>query len=428
MSTMDTTSKSPSTESPRIKLLTFNTWGLKYVSKLRGPRLRAIAERLAGQSPEDDYDIVALQEVWVEQDWDYIQAKCQQKYPFSRFFKSGILAGPGLCILSKHPIKETFLYRFPINGRPSAFWRGDWYVGKSIAVTIVQVGDRELAVLNSHMHAPYSHNSLSDANYLCHRACQAWDFSKFIKFLRSKDRGIIVVGDLNSRPNSLPHKLLVKNTNLQDSWLQYKGIEEDAEVGNMSPEEQISQLGITCDSQLNTWRATRQLDEACRLDYVLTSENLATVDASVRFTELIPLLKVSYLDHFAYSIVCEFAEPVASAPQMLAQLDTYTEFLEVLTKYQAATLPFQRNWRLLHMVSSLMIVVGILVGITFIAIIAPWSVIFFILLVIVLVLTGFVNGILFGGLFTRSENRALEEVKMEVQDEARYVRYVLGAE
>ena len=33
-----------------IKFLTFNTWGLKYVSKHRKERLRAIADKLAGHS------------------------------------------------------------------------------------------------------------------------------------------------------------------------------------------------------------------------------------------------------------------------------------------------------------------------------------------------------------------------------------------
>lgn len=57
--------------------------GLKFMSKLRRERLSAIAERLAGT----DYDVVGLQEVWVEsEDWRAIRAACKSTYPYSYFF------------------------------------------------------------------------------------------------------------------------------------------------------------------------------------------------------------------------------------------------------------------------------------------------------------------------------------------------------
>ena len=115
---------------PTVKFLTFNTWGLKYVSKHRKQRLRAIADQIAQASRatplpgntlvQEEYDIIALQEVWVKEDWDYIVARCGHLFPYHRIFYSGILTGPGLVILSKIPIESTSLYRFPINGRPSA--------------------------------------------------------------------------------------------------------------------------------------------------------------------------------------------------------------------------------------------------------------------------------------------------------------------
>lgn len=124
----------------RIRFLTFNTWGLKYIARFRKQRLTALAERLAGnldagnfwdQNPNDtkeQYDVVALQEVWCDEDWNYIVERCKHRYPYYRRFKSGMISGPGLAILSKIPIESTFLYRFPINGRPSAFGEvtGTW--------------------------------------------------------------------------------------------------------------------------------------------------------------------------------------------------------------------------------------------------------------------------------------------------------------
>ena len=43
-------------------MLTLNCWGLKYVSKLRKERFRAIAEYLA-QYPGSSYDVIFLQVV-----------------------------------------------------------------------------------------------------------------------------------------------------------------------------------------------------------------------------------------------------------------------------------------------------------------------------------------------------------------------------
>lgn len=108
-----------------IKFLTFNTWGLKYVSKHRKERLRAIADKLAGHSTltpisdellpnggdsneNEDYDVIALQEIWCVEDWKYLASACASKYPYQRLFHSGILTGLGLAILSKVPIESTF--------------------------------------------------------------------------------------------------------------------------------------------------------------------------------------------------------------------------------------------------------------------------------------------------------------------------------
>ncbi|CAI4431179.1 CEL_1a_G0014680.mRNA.1.CDS.1 [Saccharomyces cerevisiae] len=144
--------------------------------------------------------------------------------------------------------------------------------------------------------------SRGDAAYLCHRSCQAWDFSRLIKLYRQAGYAVIVVGDLNSRPGSLPHKFLTQEAGLVDSWEQLHGKQDLAVIARLSPLQQLLKGCTTCDSLLNTWRAQRQPDEACRLDYALIDPDfLQTVDAGVRFTERIPHLDCSVSDHFAYS-------------------------------------------------------------------------------------------------------------------------------
>lgn len=406
-----------------VKLLTFNCWGLKYVSKLRKERLHAIADELAATQ----YDVVALQEVWVEDDWRYIEHACREAYPHRRFFRSGIVAGPGLALLLKLPIESTFLYRFPINGRPSAFFRGDWLVGKSIAVTILKphaAGARPLAVLNSHMHAPYLQHG--DASYSTHRACQAWDLAKMVKTLQMAGYAVVQVGDLNSKPGSLPYKLFTLEGGVVDSWEALHGDRAalNDEIALMSPEDQILKGGITCDSRLNTWRASREPWEACRLDYALIDRaTLTPVLAEVKFTELLPgPLSCSYSDHFAYAVellVLDSAEKTVAGKDALLAL--YAETVMEIQGYIDHTIPFQANWRKYHLYLSVFLVVCIHVGIAFAAAIQPWAAVLLSLGSTLIGITGVVNGMIcFLGV--RSEKRALEEVKLEVQDRLRALR------
>lgn len=410
------------TEDNTLRLLTLNCWGLKYVSKLRQVRLRAIAQKLAATN----HDIVALQEVWVEEDWRYIEAACLGKFPFRRFFKAGIVAGPGLALLLKVPIESSFLYRFPINGRPSAFFRGDWLVGKSIACVVLRPhvpGARPLAVLNTHMHAPYK--SDGDASYSTHRACQAWDLLRVVKVLSRAGYAVVQVGDLNLKPGSLPHRLFTHEAGLFDLWeaLHGENVLLNDEIALLDPHEQISRGGITCDSRLNTWRVMREPWEACRLDYALIDRTrLRPVSAEVQFTETLPAPHLcSYSDHFAYSVTLEITDltpelvPGASSAQ-LAQL--YADTLVEIQQYLDHTIPFQANWRRWHFFGSLVTVLAILVGIFFAATVQPWTAVLLAFAAMIIAVTGVVNGMIcYMGV--RSEHRALLEVQMEVQDSMR---------
>lgn len=440
---------------PCVKLLTFNTWGLKWVSKHRKERLKAIADELAGKSyavplpgSKDlarnegaeqngkQYDIVALQEIWCKGDWEYIVARCSDIFPYHRIFYSGIIGGPGLAILSKIPIESTFLYRFPINGRPSAVHRGDWYVGKSIAITLLQpVGKNTypIAIMNSHMHAPYA--LTGDAAYSCHRACQAWDFSKLANLYKKAGYAVVVVGDLNSRPGSLPHKFLTMETGLVDSWEQLNGKQDLQILAKLNPMEQLKYGCTTCDSLLNTWRASRAPDEACRLDYALIDpERLQTVNAGVRFTERIPGIG-SFSDHFAYTCTLKLLkrkEPVVvdieseskeSRDMLLQRYANYEEMMQCVSGYMV-TAKRQKFLRGVHFVFSIILLIGALIVTTFTANRAGWSSIFWVLFAVVISVTGTIDGLI-SFLFGRKEIRGLVEVQEEVICAKRYLQSLL---
>ena len=56
--------------------------GLKYVSKDREERVRAIANALSAA----DYDVITLQELWVFSDYEHVRATVSKKLPYSKFF------------------------------------------------------------------------------------------------------------------------------------------------------------------------------------------------------------------------------------------------------------------------------------------------------------------------------------------------------
>jgi sphingomyelin phosphodiesterase 2 len=126
--------------------------GLKWLSKYRADRLDAIGNRIAGST----YDIVALQEIWVHSDFENLAKKTSHILPYAKFFFSGVLGG-GLAILSQWPIESTTMCGYRLNGRPTAFWRGDWYVGKGIASALIKHSSGTLIeVFNTHVHTSLS--------------------------------------------------------------------------------------------------------------------------------------------------------------------------------------------------------------------------------------------------------------------------------
>jgi sphingomyelin phosphodiesterase 2 len=166
-----------------INLFTLNCWqvhlctelvqnsdnqlrGLKYVSKHRSERIRAIAQFLE----DAPFDIVTLQELWVYADYDIVRSRISQYLPFSKFFyrcipaynnselytpnefdHSGAL-GAGLAIFSRFPIVAATIHPYSLNGSPIDVVAGDWFVGKSAtSVLITHPTLGQVQIFNTHV-------------------------------------------------------------------------------------------------------------------------------------------------------------------------------------------------------------------------------------------------------------------------------------
>ena len=314
-----------------IHVLTLNCWGLKFISKHRAERLSEIGNRLKAYSPA--LDIVGLQECWTYSDYLSIRKSTRGVLPFAKFYYSGIFGG-GLAIFSKWPIEDASMFRYPLNGRPTAFFRGDWFVGKGVACAKIRMPDDQvIEVFNTHLHAPYEKEP--NDSYLCHRTAQAWEIAKLMKAASERGSLVIGLGDFNMIPLSFAHVLIESRGDVRDAWRVLKpassiGASVDQaeksrrlQVGaKKTPDvrESLQDHGHTCDTVVNTWRWNKAHQKALakgqdreigpshadpqakRLDYVFVGgikTGWKVEEIRVTMTERHPTLLCSLSDHLA---------------------------------------------------------------------------------------------------------------------------------
>ncbi|KKA30132.1 hypothetical protein TD95_001998 [Thielaviopsis punctulata] len=333
-----------------INLVTLNCWGLKVLSKQRNERLATIGCRLAAASPSPD--IVCLQECWCQDDYEAIRRETRFVLPYGKFYFSGAFGG-GLAILSRWPIEESSMHAYPLNGRPTAFWRGDWYVGKGIAWAMIRYGPNRrdvVEVFNTHTHAPYE--SGPKDSYICHRLAQSWEMSKLLRSACDRGHLVLAMGDFNMIPLSFPHRLITANAPVRDVW---RVLHPDSAIGPYdNPSERarrrpvptamfnVLENGATSDSVFNSWRWTPEqqkqhakgkrveippdtLDRrGKRLDYIFASTGLTpdsplgtpgwvVKDARVGMLEPHETLGCSLSDHFSVEATLALHIPSAAS-------------------------------------------------------------------------------------------------------------------
>ncbi|PYI11433.1 DNase I-like protein [Aspergillus sclerotiicarbonarius CBS 121057] len=449
---------SPTTPT-HIRIFTLNCWGLKYIAKHRNARLAEIGRQLAIADPAPE--IVGLQECWTQQDYDSIREQTRHLLPYGKFYYGGIW-GAGLAILSKWPIEESSMYGYPLNGRPTAFFRGDWYVGKGVACARIRFGPgvQDVAeVFCTHLHAPYEREP--NDSYICHRTAQAWEIAKLMRGAAERGHLVIGLGDFNMLPSSFAHQLIQAHSPVRDVW---QVLHPDSSVGAaIDPVEQkrgkpvpsaefnLLENGATCDGKFNTWRWEKEdqkrlekgedvvvdKDVSCpkgkRLDYIFVGDGgyaplypaprWSVESTRLSMTERHPTLRCSLSDHFAVEAVItrvggrtedDTKEQSTMAPNTSLTSDTYDMILEMIYKYVQRE-QSQLRWRLAHFVASVIISIGCFVGVWWTGDHLPYVAFILVLVSTLNFGAGILDGLI-GGLFMSSELRALKEFEWEVQN------------
>lgn len=457
--------------SPTLHVLSLNCWGLKWLSKHRAARLSRIGEVIAATKPAPQ--LVCLQECWTQEDFLSIQRSCHAILPYSKFYFSGAFGG-GLAIFSAWPITDSSMFKYPLNGQPSAFYRGDWFVGKGVASARIQLpadiyGSGKsgvLEVFNTHLHAPYKPEHLD--TYVTHRTAQAWEIARLMRNASERGHLVIGCGDFNMRPKSLAHQLIEAHGQVDDVW---RELYPDSSLGSSQDALEQQRLetlphgkrgwsgdavpagynirvnGATCDSAYNTWRwnkgEQKRLDKgddilipektpdprAKRLDYIfyngrtrIDGRQWVVQDAKVTIMERHPQLKCSLSDHFgvAATLRLDNTEADIQAPKLLSS-QTYADILRLVEKYTEGEVK-QGTLRTSHFWLQLFVTIGCLVGVWW----TPNYASFILMLVSSLGLSaGVVDGLI-GFLFVRTELRGLWEFKWEIQNAERMALDVEG--
>jgi len=282
-----------------LRVLTLNCWGLpdcitkvvyrRYKDpKLSGGRLwttrteriEAIAKTL------NSYDIVCLQEVWIQQDQDALTKICAENgMAYSHVFSSGMIGSSGLQIISRYPIKEVYFHRYRVNGRVLRFDHGDYHAGKGFGFAKLAVSDTQLVnVILTHTIAQY--NSM-DA-YSPDRLSQIWELSRFIQFVSRPDQLLITVGDMNFKSDSLEYNMITQVGNLSDAYREAN----PKSVGK-------SGSTIMCDLAVD--------DKPSRIDFVFFKKTKTwELEQSVVVLNSPEFL---YSDHFGVSAVFRAVDP-----------------------------------------------------------------------------------------------------------------------
>ncbi|KAH9996043.1 Endonuclease/exonuclease/phosphatase [Russula vinacea] len=309
-----------------INVFTLNCWGLKYVSRHRSERIQAITRYLENSQ----FDIIALQELWVYADYNIVRSRLSKRLPFSKFFYRCIIAFnlPWSTPLTI-PIVAATVHPYSLNGSPLDVIAGDWFVGKAAAsVLITHPTLGQVQVFNTHLFAQGGEGG--PEHHRAHRLVNAWEFAKLAKQAAELGRYVIAAGDFNSVPTTLPMAIIRDHASLSDAWEVThppSSLTSATSIAMPSPSQAIEMFGVTADSPLNTYSAGKHLDvharawQGKRLDYILfrdpapplapaaTSPTLVATSARVLLTDPVPGSPFSYSDHFGVSATLQIKDP-----------------------------------------------------------------------------------------------------------------------
>jgi endonuclease/exonuclease/phosphatase family metal-dependent hydrolase len=268
-----------------FRVLALNIWGIP-IAPDRDFRMRSISDEIASM----ELDFIGIEEGWLAEDRAYIiEGAHKGGLLYSSYFPSGV-AGSGLLLISRYPIIESGFFRYSLSGEPQKINQGDYYGGKGVGFvrTNTPIGYVDLYV--THAIAQYASDQLDE--YQAHRASAMYECARYINS-QSDVNPILLLGDLNVRPDQREYKIIRSLGILRDCYHEIHPTEMGATI---SPE--------------NPYKPKEQPK---RIDYVLTRSG-KNVDVKVVNADVVMKLIRSengtsedkaYSDHFGVFVELE---------------------------------------------------------------------------------------------------------------------------
>ncbi|CAH8677989.1 unnamed protein product [Schistosoma rodhaini] len=246
----------------KFKVLTFNCWAVFFPSSTvrKEDRVNAIASKLS----VGDFDVILLQEIWLESDYRKLRNILDEKYPYSNYFYCNLI-GTGMCIFSKWTIECVFTHPFTANGYPHLIHQADYYCGKGIG--LARITSKEGFRINfyvTHLIARYELDRMLD-KYNGHRISQLVEVMEFVRMTSTGSDAIIITGDFNLESNTSAIELFSTSLKLSDAWLNNTVALKNTNITDLESE------GCTCDRADNPYRNqlwTNTYGNGERLDYI----------------------------------------------------------------------------------------------------------------------------------------------------------------
>lgn len=194
----------PAAERP-LRVLSYNVGAIPFVHRFSSDRVRKIAEELAAS----DYDVVALQEVWTDADFERLGAA---GFPFALRVETS-LAGNGLATLSRWPVVHSRFVPFSAGGAPHNLLLkldGDALCSKGVLAARLRTPAGEVDVYNTHL---ISNDSPAENDLV--RTTQILELDRTIREF-STGRPWVLLGDMNFEPGGEQFELLRSLLGVQD--------------------------------------------------------------------------------------------------------------------------------------------------------------------------------------------------------------------
>ncbi|KAL5968209.1 putative neutral sphingomyelinase, partial [Taenia solium] len=352
----------------RIKILTLNCWGvfIKGMTVQKNVRVDAICELLQ----KSECDIIFLQEVWLQSDFEKIKSCLTSIYPHCVKFYTHLF-GSGVCIFCRWPLVSFMTLPFSINGYPHYLHQADWIAGKAMgyASTITPGGFR-LNLYNAHTHARHYVNPADDP-VEGHRLAQAIEMMEFIRASAASADAIFIGGDLNLEYYTTALRLLKRSLHLKDAWLDQTARRPVVSVEEMELE------GTTCERSdcpyaHKKWTATT--GNGLRLDYIfyrpgIFNDGLSTVTVEcercqVNMAEVPHKPGLFYSDHAVVTaefLITRHEESVAEEVPPVNSHETLETILMEADDIIKKQMEMENKKKVVHLVIAAVLILAFLI-------------------------------------------------------------------